>query len=130
MVSRYRFLREPRWLALGFLVILVVPAFFLLSRWQLSRLDDRRYNNDLVTTHADQAPVPVDSVMTAGAATSTVGDPQRWLPVTATGTYDASREAKNPTAPATSAGVPGRPTGVRRPIRRSCSVDEPVAIQS
>lgn len=92
MVSRYRFLREPRWLALGFLVILVVPAFFLLSRWQLSRLDDRRYNNDLVTTHADQAPVPVDSVMTAGAATSTVGDQQRWLPVTATGTYDAARE--------------------------------------
>jgi cytochrome oxidase assembly protein ShyY1 len=92
VVSRYRFLREPRWLALGFLVLLVVPAFFLLSRWQLSRLDDRRYNNDLVTAHADQAPVPVGSVMTPGAATSTVGDTQRWLPVTATGRYDVSRE--------------------------------------
>lgn len=92
VVSRYRFLREPRWLALGFLVLLVVPAFILLSRWQLSRLDDRRYNNDLVTNHADQAPVPVGEVMTPGAAISTVGDTQRWLPVTATGRYDASRE--------------------------------------
>jgi cytochrome oxidase assembly protein ShyY1 len=91
-VSRYRFLREPRWLALGFLVLLVVPAFFLLSRWQLSRLDDRRYNNDLVTSHADQAPVPLDSVMSPGAAPSTVGDAQRWLPVTATGRYDPARE--------------------------------------
>ncbi|MFN8169921.1 MAG: SURF1 family protein [Candidatus Nanopelagicales bacterium] len=91
-MSRYRFLREPRWLALGFLVLLVVPAFFLLSRWQLSRLDERRYNNDLVTTHADRAPVPVDEVMTAGAAPSSVGDAQRWLPVTVTGRYDAARE--------------------------------------
>jgi cytochrome oxidase assembly protein ShyY1 len=92
VVSRYRFLREPRWLALGFIVLLVVPAFFLLSRWQLSRLDDRRYNNDLVATHSAQSPVPVDSVMTAGAAPSTVGDAQRWLPVTAVGRYDAARE--------------------------------------
>ena len=92
MVSTYRFLREPRWVALGFLVLLVVPAFFLLSRWQLSRLDDRRYNNDLVSTHANQAPVPIDSVMTAGADSSTVGDQQRWLPVTATGRYDVARE--------------------------------------
>jgi cytochrome oxidase assembly protein ShyY1 len=92
VVSRYRFLREPRWLALGFLVILVVPAFFLLSRWQLSRLDDRRYNNDLVTTHSALAPVAIDSVMTAGAPPSTVGDAQRWVPVTVTGTYDAARE--------------------------------------
>lgn len=92
MVSRYRFLREPRWLALGFLVLLVVPAFVLLSRWQLSRLDDRRHFNDLVTTHSAQAPVPVDSVMSAGAAAATVGDEQRWLPVTATGRYVASGE--------------------------------------
>jgi cytochrome oxidase assembly protein ShyY1 len=92
VVSRYRFLREPRWLALGFLVLLVVPSFVLLSRWQLARLDDRRYHNDLVTTHATLAPVPVDSVMAAGAPASTVGDAQRWVPVTATGTYDAARE--------------------------------------
>ena len=91
-MSSYRFLREPRWVALGFLILLVVPAFVLLSRWQLSRLDDRRYNNDLVTAHATQTPVPVDSLMTAGGDPSSVGDEQRWRPVTATGTYDAAGE--------------------------------------
>ncbi len=91
-MSSYRFLREPRWLALGFLILLVVPAFFLLSRWQLTRLDDRRYFNDLVSTHANRAPLPVGDVMTAGAPLSSVSDAQRWLPVTATGRYDAARE--------------------------------------
>lgn len=89
-MSRYGFLRQPRWLALGFLVLLVLPSFILLSRWQLHRLDERRHYNDLVTTHSAAAPVAVDQVMTAGAPTSTVGDDQRWIPVTATGRYDAA----------------------------------------
>ncbi|MFC6238450.1 SURF1 family cytochrome oxidase biogenesis protein [Longivirga aurantiaca] len=88
-MGRYAFLRQPRWLALGFLVLLVLPSFILLSRWQLSRLDDRRYFNDLVTTHSAAAPVPVDSVMRAGDPLDAVGDDQRWFPVTATGRYDA-----------------------------------------
>jgi cytochrome oxidase assembly protein ShyY1 len=83
-------LRQPRWLALGFLVLLVLPSFVLLSRWQLHRLDDRRHFNDLVTTHSAAAAVPVERVMTAGAPTATVGDDQRWIPVTATGRYDAA----------------------------------------
>jgi cytochrome oxidase assembly protein ShyY1 len=63
-VGRYAFLRQPRWLALGFLVLLVLPSFVLLSRWQLSRLDDRRYFNDLVTTHSSTP-----------SATSSAGSP-------------------------------------------------------
>ncbi len=77
-MSSYGFLRQPRWLALGFLVLLVVPSFFLLSRWQLSRLDDRRYLNDLVH---DPRPRRRRSrstdVMTAGAPPDSVGDAQR-----------------------------------------------------
>lgn len=91
-MSSYGFLRQPRWLALGFLVLLVVPSFFLLSRWQLSRLDDRRYLNDLVLTHGSRTPVPVTDVMSAGAPPDSVGDAQKWTPVTATGRYDGSRE--------------------------------------
>lgn len=89
-MSRYGFLRQPRWLALGFLVLLVLPSFILLSRWQLSRLDERRYFNELVTTHSAAAPVPVDTEMQPGAPLDSVGDDQRWLPVTATGRYDAA----------------------------------------
>ena len=44
-------------------------------------------------------------------------------------TYDAPSEARNAISSPTSAGVPGRPTGVYLPAIRSCSVDEPVSIQ-
>ena len=92
-MSRYGFLRQPRWLALGFLVLLVVPSFFLLSRWQLSRLDDRRHDNDARHGHTrSQAPVPVDSRDDARARPRRPSaTPQRWRQVTATGRYDAAR---------------------------------------
>jgi cytochrome oxidase assembly protein ShyY1 len=89
-MTRYAFLRQPRWLALAFLVVLVVPSFLLLSRWQLSRLDQRRHHNALITSHAHADAVPVDQVMTPGA--SPVGDSQLWRQVTATGRYDVSRQ--------------------------------------
>ena len=91
-MSSYGFLRQPRWLALGFLVLLVVPSFFLLSRWQLSRLDDRRSGNELITNQGSLAAVPVDTVMTPGAAASSVGNEQRWRPVVAVGRFDPARE--------------------------------------
>jgi cytochrome oxidase assembly protein ShyY1 len=87
-VSSYEFLRRPRWLALGFVVLIIIPSFFLLSRWQLSRLDDRRALNALVTGNSSAAAVPVDELMQAGADPASVGDEQRWRPVTATGVYD------------------------------------------
>ena len=91
-MTRYAFLRQPRWLALAFLVVLIVPSFFLLSRWQLSRLDQRRHYNANVTANAQQAPVAVDGVMTPGSPPSSIGDQQMWRQVTATGHYDASRQ--------------------------------------
>jgi len=91
-MSGYAFLRQPRWLALGFLVLIVVPSFFLLSRWQLSRLDERRHANAVVQANSQSQPVAVDSLLTAGAPTSSVTEAQQWRPVTATGRYDASRQ--------------------------------------
>ena len=89
-MTRYAFLRQPRWLALAFLVLLVVPSFLLLSRWQLSRLDQRRHYNAVVTQNAHAAPVPVDEVMTPGSGP--IGDQQLWRQTTATGRYDVSRQ--------------------------------------
>lgn len=89
-MSGYGFLRQPRWLALAFVVVLVVPSFILLSRWQLSRLDQRRHANAVIESNAQQAPVPVGSLMTPGASTSSVGDGQTWRQVSATGHYDAA----------------------------------------
>lgn len=81
-------LHDRRLWGLVFLVLVLVPAFLLLSRWQLSRLDERRAENAAVTAHADSTPVPVTEVMTAGADPSTIGDDQQWREVTATGRYD------------------------------------------
>jgi cytochrome oxidase assembly protein ShyY1 len=91
-VSGYGFLRERRWLTLGFVVLVLVPSFILLSRWQIHRLEDRRAANALVEQNNAAAPVPVGTVLTAGSPLTSVGDAQAWRQVTATGTYDASRQ--------------------------------------
>ena len=87
-MSGYAFLRKPRWLALAFVVLLVVPSFFLLSRWQLSRLDGRRHANAVIIANADSTPVAVDALMAPGARQSTIGDGVTWRQVTAVGHYD------------------------------------------
>jgi len=89
-MNGYRFLRQPRWVALGFLVVVIVPSFVLLSRWQLHRLDDRRHANTVVTSNSTRSPVPVDQIMTAGGDQSAVGDDQTWRQVSATGHYDTA----------------------------------------
>lgn len=91
-MSGYGFLRQPRWLALGFLVLVVVPSFFLLSRWQLHRLDDRRHQNAVVEANSTSTPVPVGSVLTPGGTADAVGDDQVWRQVTATGRYDVAHQ--------------------------------------
>lgn len=91
-MSGYGFLRERRWLTLGFVVLILVPSFLLLSRWQIHRLDDRRAANALVEQNNAAAPVPVAQVLTAGAPLTSVGDAQEWRQVTATGTYDAAHQ--------------------------------------
>lgn len=85
-------LRDRRVWGLGFLVIFLVPAFLLLSRWQLHRLDEQQAADSLVSTHIAMAPVPVADVMRAGADPSTVGDNQQWRRVTATGRYDVAAQ--------------------------------------
>jgi cytochrome oxidase assembly protein ShyY1 len=46
----------------------------------------------VVAANSQQAPVAVDSVLTAGQPTSSVTDAQQWRQVTATGRYDAARQ--------------------------------------
>jgi cytochrome oxidase assembly protein ShyY1 len=86
--TRGALLRDRRVWALGFLVLLVVPAFLLLSRWQLHRLDERRAENTLISDHADAAPVPVAAAMTAGSDPNSLTAEQEWRDITATGRYD------------------------------------------
>ncbi|HET8969965.1 MAG TPA: SURF1 family protein [Candidatus Nanopelagicales bacterium] len=80
-------LRDRRVWALGFVVLLIVPSFFLLARWQLHRLDERREVNTAIEVHTQEPAVPVGRVMTAGAPPGSVGEDQQWRDVTATGRY-------------------------------------------
>lgn len=85
----YRFLREPRWIALILFVPVAVFVFILLSQWQYHRYEARVAINAEVAQHDSIAPVPTAEVMPIG---STVGPEQQWRLVTATGEYDSSAQ--------------------------------------
>jgi cytochrome oxidase assembly protein ShyY1 len=82
----YRFLLTPRWIALHVVVLLVIPAFVFLGRWQFGRFEERSANSDLVTANIEGAPVPLDTVVAPGQA---VKETDRFKNVQVKGTYDA-----------------------------------------
>lgn len=81
----YRFLLTPRWLALHVVVLLVIPAFVFLGRWQFGRFEERSSNSDLVTQNIEAKPVPLTDLAAPGRPVSPA---HRFRTVTATGTYD------------------------------------------
>ncbi|NUT09014.1 MAG: SURF1 family protein [Nonomuraea sp.] len=83
----YRFLLTPRWLALHVVVLLVIPAFVFLGRWQFGRFEERSDNKDRVTANIEAAPVPLDRITGPGRQ---VGEDDRFRTVVASGTYDAA----------------------------------------
>lgn len=85
----YRFLLTPRWLTLHVVVLLVIPAFVFLGRWQFGRFEERSANSDRVTANIEAAPVPMDRLAAAGQQ---VKEDDRFRRVTVAGTYDAAHE--------------------------------------
>ena len=83
----YRFLLTPRWLALHVVVLLVIPAFVFLGRWQFGRFEERSDNKDRVTSNIEAAAVPLDRITGPGQQ---VRDDDRFRTVTVSGTYDAA----------------------------------------
>ncbi|WP_030452674.1 SURF1 family protein, partial [Herbidospora cretacea] len=85
----YRFLLTPRWLALHVVVLLVIPAFVFLGRWQFGRWEDRSAAEDRNATNLSAPPVPVETLTSVGGA---VPEKDKFRRVTATGTYDPAHE--------------------------------------
>ncbi|WP_248959854.1 SURF1 family cytochrome oxidase biogenesis protein [Sphaerisporangium perillae] len=85
----YRFLLTPRWLALHLLVLLLIPSFLFLGRWQFGRYEERSTASDRATGNLAAAPVPLASLDRPGA---TVPDAVKYRTVTATGSFDAAHE--------------------------------------
>ncbi|MEV4575196.1 SURF1 family protein [Nonomuraea jabiensis] len=83
----YRFLLTPRWLALHVVVLLVIPAFVFLGRWQFGRFEERSANSERVTANIEAAPVPLERLAAPGRQ---VREDDRFRKVTVSGTYDPS----------------------------------------
>lgn len=84
----YRFLFGPKWVAFHLLVVAAIVAMINLGFWQLRRLDERQAFNATIEARYDEPPVPIDELLTAGAASG--DDPfdgAEWRPVSASGTY-------------------------------------------
>lgn len=79
----YRFLVRPKWIAFTLGIVLLIFTMINLGLWQLRRLDQRKEANAAVEQRYDQAPRPLDDVLTPGVDP----DDLQWLPVTAVGTY-------------------------------------------
>ncbi|RCG30037.1 SURF1 family protein [Sphaerisporangium album] len=85
----YRFLLTPRWLALHVLVLVLIPAFVFLGRWQFGRWEERSAASDVATRNLAAAAVPLADLDKPGAS---VPDALRFRPVTAAGRYDPAGE--------------------------------------
>lgn len=81
--------RALRWTVYIAIAIVFAIACGFLSNWQFSRNAERSRQLALISEHYDADPVPLASVLPAGALL----DPSdEWTPVTLTGTYLADQE--------------------------------------
>jgi cytochrome oxidase assembly protein ShyY1 len=90
-MSRYRFLRTPRWIAFHILVVVLIVVMITLALWQLRRLDERQSFNQQVRTRTAAPAQPYDTVIPPGT-TVDGARPQEWKTVTATGTFDPAAQ--------------------------------------
>jgi cytochrome oxidase assembly protein ShyY1 len=85
----YRFLLSRQWVILTLVALLLIPTMIRLGFWQMHRYDERTARNQLVSDALSAAPVPVERLTSPG---HTVTRDERYHRVTATGTFDTSRE--------------------------------------
>ena len=90
-MSRYRFLRTPRWIAFHILVVVLIVVMINLALWQLRRLDERQSFNDQVRTRTAAPAQSYDTVIPPGTSVDGAR-PQEWRTVTATGTFDTGAQ--------------------------------------
>lgn len=83
-----RTLRQPRWIGLSVVVVLLCLVFARLGLWQWHRAQGKWASNDAMAAAARAEPVPVGDLLSTDG-----GPPKRvqWRQVTVTGTYLADR---------------------------------------
>ncbi|GAA1729725.1 SURF1 family protein [Nonomuraea bangladeshensis] len=81
----YRILLTPRWLGLTLVVLLAIPAFVFLGRWQYGRFEERSANSERVTANIEAPPVPMERLAAPGGRVEAA---DRFRRVTVAGSYD------------------------------------------
>lgn len=81
----FRFLLAPKWIALTLIAILLQPAFWELSQWQLRRLHEREASNLIITTNEAQLPDPLTKIAKQKNDFWKIADSQQWRSVQAEG---------------------------------------------
>lgn len=82
-------LRQPRWIVLTLLVVVLCVTFTELGLWQLRRHDERTAANEVLVANLASMPVVVSDLLPADQP---LPDRDEWRLVTATGTYDDDHE--------------------------------------
>ncbi|MFE2586743.1 SURF1 family protein [Streptomyces sp. NPDC059378] len=85
----YRFLLSRQWVIVTLVAIALIPTMIELGIWQMHRYEMRSARNQLVSDALTAEPVPVERLTSPG---HTVTSTERYRTVTATGTFDTSRE--------------------------------------
>ena len=85
----YRFLLSRQWVILALVSLALIPTMIELGFWQMHRYEMRTARNQLVSDALSAKPVPVERLTSPGHTVTTT---QRYRRVTATGTFDTSRE--------------------------------------
>jgi cytochrome oxidase assembly protein ShyY1 len=85
----YRFLLAPRWLALHLVVLLAVPAFLLLGKWQFSRYEMRSAAQERTQANLAAPAEPLERLSTVGGS---VDAKLKYRAVTVGGRFDAGNE--------------------------------------
>ena len=80
------FLLSRRWVLFGIAVVLLAVGAWRLGEWQFDRQHDREQRNEWTRSNSAAEPAPVEDVL---STTDGVDPDQEWLPVRATGEYDA-----------------------------------------
>src|SRR6185312_1797787 len=86
-------LREPRYAALSVLMLIVAVGCVAAGTWQISRLEGKISANDALRSNAHAAPASVASVLpTTSSGPTPRSHSIQYKRITATGTYDPSRQ--------------------------------------
>jgi cytochrome oxidase assembly protein ShyY1 len=83
------FLRRPKWILFGVLVVIMAVSFVSLGFWQLGRLQSVRDENQRILASRDRQVSPAARVLETGRPPATELEYQR---VTATGRYDTAHQ--------------------------------------